>query len=164
MEQTLAMTEASVSFDVQRVAEWDRAPDRTVFSIGASRAMAPASVKAALSTWIVVSGVPTEQLVLHGGAFHNGGCIYRRKEEPQPQPEQWHGLGLSRPLLDSERSVVSAREESTLQFMSAPTRARGKHDRSCKLNDCNAVLWTRIQDTELELREPRASSPSMRPR
>eukprot|EP00959_Pyramimonas_sp_CCMP1952_P054334 1136297-Pyramimonas_sp.AAC.1 len=47
---------------VQRMAELDRAPDPTVFSIGAPRAMAPAAVKAASSDWIVASGIPTEQL------------------------------------------------------------------------------------------------------
>eukprot|EP00959_Pyramimonas_sp_CCMP1952_P174999 3657005-Pyramimonas_sp.AAC.1 len=49
MEQTLAVAEASVPFDGQRIAEWDRAPDPTVFSTGAPRAMAPAAIKTALS-------------------------------------------------------------------------------------------------------------------
>eukprot|EP00959_Pyramimonas_sp_CCMP1952_P172449 3603003-Pyramimonas_sp.AAC.1 len=66
-EQTLAMAEASVPFDVHRVAECDSSPDPAVSSIGAPRAMAPSAVKAALSEWIVASGIPTEQLVLHGG-------------------------------------------------------------------------------------------------
>eukprot|EP00959_Pyramimonas_sp_CCMP1952_P099135 2072611-Pyramimonas_sp.AAC.1 len=60
------MAEASVAFDVHRVAECDRAPGPTVFCIGAPRAMASSAVKAALSEWIVASGVPIEQLVLHG--------------------------------------------------------------------------------------------------
>ncbi|CAK0838174.1 unnamed protein product, partial [Prorocentrum cordatum] len=66
MEQTLAMAEAAIPCDVQKLATWDRTPDPTVFSIGAPRAIAPAAVKAALAEWIQASGVPVDQLILHG--------------------------------------------------------------------------------------------------
>eukprot|EP00959_Pyramimonas_sp_CCMP1952_P236864 4950277-Pyramimonas_sp.AAC.1 len=62
MEASLALAEAAAPFDAQRLAEWRRAPDPALFSIGAPRAVSPQAVMEALGGCIAAFGVPAEHL------------------------------------------------------------------------------------------------------